>query len=41
MQIFSVSSCSNLTFVLLWIVMIFLVYHTKNMSREVMIRSLS
>ncbi|CAE6185126.1 unnamed protein product [Arabidopsis arenosa] len=33
-RISSFTSCSNLTVVLLWIVMIFLIYYTKNMSRE-------
>ncbi|XP_010449105.1 PREDICTED: dnaJ protein ERDJ2B [Camelina sativa] len=33
-RISSFTSCSNLTVVLLWIVMIFLIFYTKNMSRE-------
>ncbi|CAH8275891.1 unnamed protein product [Arabidopsis lyrata] len=33
-RISSFTSCSNLTVVLLWIVMIFLIYYTKNISRE-------
>ncbi|XP_010439505.1 PREDICTED: dnaJ protein ERDJ2B [Camelina sativa] len=33
-RISSFTSCSNLTVVLLWFVMIFLIFYTKNMSRE-------
>lgn len=35
LQISTFSTCSNLTLVLLWVVMIFLVYYIKNMSGEV------
>jgi len=35
LQISNFSTWSNLTLVLLWVVMIFLIYYTKNMSREV------
>lgn len=35
LQISNFSTCSNLTLILLWIIMIFLVYYIKNMSREV------
>ncbi|KAL4291586.1 hypothetical protein GQ457_14G018480 [Hibiscus cannabinus] len=33
-RISNVSTCSNLTLVLLWVVMIFLVYHIKSVSQE-------
>ncbi|KAL1205359.1 DnaJ protein ERDJ2B [Cardamine amara subsp. amara] len=33
-RISSFTSCSNLTVVILWFVMIFLIYYTKNISRE-------
>ncbi|XP_011035368.1 PREDICTED: dnaJ protein ERDJ2A-like [Populus euphratica] len=31
------STCSNLTLILLWVVMIFLVFYIKNMSREIQV----
>lgn len=34
-QISNFSTCSNLTLVLLWVIMAFLVYYIKNMSAEV------
>lgn len=36
-RISNFSTCSNLTLVLLWVVMIVLVYYIKNMSREIQI----
>ncbi|GLT35885.1 hypothetical protein SLA2020_103010 [Shorea laevis] len=36
-RISNFSTCSNLTLVLLWVVMIFLVYYIKNMSREIQV----
>lgn len=36
-RISTFSTCSNLTLVLLWIVMIFLVYYIKNMSGEIQV----
>jgi translocation protein SEC63 len=36
-RISNFSTCSNLTIVLLWIVMIFLVYYIKHVSREVQV----
>ncbi|GLU24326.1 hypothetical protein SLE2022_402690 [Rubroshorea leprosula] len=36
-RISNFSTCSNLTLVLLWIVMIFLVYYIKSMSREIQV----
>ncbi|XP_010537134.1 PREDICTED: dnaJ protein ERDJ2A [Tarenaya hassleriana] len=36
-RISNFSTCSNLTLVLLWVVMIFLIYYIKNMSREVQV----
>ncbi|OEL30143.1 DnaJ protein ERDJ2A [Dichanthelium oligosanthes] len=36
-RISNFSTCSNLTIVLLWIVMIFLVYYIKHLSREVQV----
>jgi len=35
LQISNFSTYSNLTLILLWVVMIVLVYYIKNMSREV------
>ncbi|KAG8083321.1 hypothetical protein GUJ93_ZPchr0015g6774 [Zizania palustris] len=37
LQISNFSTCSNLTILLLWIVMIFLVYYIKHVSREVQV----
>ncbi|KAK4745405.1 hypothetical protein SAY87_011717 [Trapa incisa] len=34
-RISNLSTCSNLTLVLLWVVMIFLIYYIKNMSSEI------
>ncbi|KAJ9164232.1 hypothetical protein P3X46_023834 [Hevea brasiliensis] len=36
-RISNFSTCSNLTLILLWIIMIFLVYYIKNMSREIQV----
>ncbi|KAH6760562.1 DnaJ / Sec63 Brl domains-containing protein [Perilla frutescens var. frutescens] len=36
-RIASVSSCGNLTLLLLWVIMGFLVYYIKNMSREIQV----
>ncbi|KAF2312259.1 hypothetical protein GH714_028814 [Hevea brasiliensis] len=36
-KISNFSTCSNLTLILLWIIMIFLVYYIKNMSREIQV----
>lgn len=39
-QIYNFSTCSNLTVVLLWVFMAFLVYYVKHISREVSFRLL-
>ncbi|EEF49040.1 dnaJ protein ERDJ2A [Ricinus communis] len=36
-KISNFSTCSNLTLILLWVIMIFLVYYIKNMSREIQV----
>ncbi|KAJ4823716.1 DnaJ protein erdj2a [Turnera subulata] len=36
-RISNFSTCSNLTLILLWVIMMFLVYYIKNMSREIQV----
>ncbi|GMH28109.1 hypothetical protein Nepgr_029952 [Nepenthes gracilis] len=36
-KIYNVSTCGNMTLVLLWVIMAFLVYYIKNMSREIQV----